>query len=152
MTLPGVNLQELIAECKGDRSYADLERDGGGAPSSKRWWQIATKADPNFPDPATIRAIARALSVTETTVVLAAARSAGLTIPLADASRLAELLPPAASRLSRMQVAAVRQVVKAMVEPTDIAAADADADAALDNEQKGTAAPVTPIRPVPQEP
>lgn len=147
-TLPGMNLQELIAACKGDRSYEALEKAGGGSPSSKRWQQIATKVDPKFPDPATIRSIARALSVSETTVVLAAARSLGLTIPLADASRLAELLPPSAARLTPMQVAAVRQVVRAMVEPMDIAAEDADADAALDAERPAR----TPLRPVPQEP
>lgn len=147
-TLPGMTLQELIAACKGDRSYDQLEAAGGGSPSSKRWQQIATKVDRNFPDPPTIRAIARALAVTETTVVLAAARSLGLTIPVADANRLAELLPPSAARLTPMQVAAVRQVVRAMVEPVDRAAEDADADAALDAER---AAP-TPLRPVPQEP
>lgn len=147
-TLPGMNLQELVAACKGDRSYDDLETAGGGSPTSKRWQQIATKVDKNFPDPPTIRAMARALSVTETTVVLAAARSLGLTVPLADASRLAELLPPSAARLTAMQVAAVRQVVRAMVEPLDIAAEDADADAALEGERPAR----TPLRRVPQDP
>ena len=147
-TLPGMTLQELIAACKGDRSYDALETAAGGSPTSKRWQQMATKADKNFPDPPTIRGIARALSVTETVVVLAAARSLGLTVSLADASRLAELLPPSAARLTPMQVAAVRQVVKAMVEPMDIAAEDADADAALDGELPAP----TPLRPVPQEP
>ena len=147
-TLTGMNLQELIAACKDGRSYDDLEKASGGSPTSARWQQIATKVDPKFPDPKTIRAMARALSVTETTVVLAAARSLGLTIPLADASRLAELLPPSAARLTKMQIAAVRQVVRAMVEPIDVAVEDADADAVLDAEQ---AAP-TPLRPVPHEP
>jgi hypothetical protein len=111
-----MDLAQLIDATKGDRSYETLARAAGGAPGAKRWHQLATKPIKNFPDPPTVRAVSKALGVTEAVVVLAAARSLGLDASGSD-SLLATLLPSRAGQLTPKQVAAVRQVVMAMVEP-----------------------------------
>lgn len=113
-----MDLAQLITATKGDRSYESLARAGGGVPGAKRWHQLATLPIRNFPDPPTVRALSRALGVTETTVVLAAARSLGLEVSGSD-NDLATLLPSRAGQLTAKQVAAVRQVVMAMAEPED---------------------------------
>lgn len=113
---------ELIRRTRGDRSYATLEADSGGSPGRQRWQQIATSPQQNFPDPTTIRTMARVLGVPETTVVLAAARSAGLDVSQ-PGGPLAELLPPGSTRLTERQMAAVLTVIRAMIEPDETAAA-----------------------------
>jgi hypothetical protein len=113
-----MDLAQLIEATKGDRSYETLARLAGGVPGAKRWHQLATKPIKNFPDPPTVRALSKALGVTEAVVVLAAARSLGLDASGSD-SLLATLLPNRAGQLTPKQVAAVRQVVMAMVEPQE---------------------------------
>ncbi len=116
MTVPAMDLKELIRHTKGGRSYATLEAESGGSPGRQRWQQIATMQQNNFPDPATIKTMARVLGVSEMTVVLAAARSVGLDTAGLDGP-LALLLPPTTSQLTERQVAAVVNVVRAMLEP-----------------------------------
>lgn len=74
------DLQELIGLRKGDRSYEQLSRASGGVITRQRMQALATAPMRAFPDPDTIRALSRALSVAETTVVLAAATSVGLNV------------------------------------------------------------------------
>lgn len=74
------DLKALIAERKGDRSYDQLERDSGGTPTAGRWQQMATRPPKNIPETATLIGMARALGVTVTEVVMAAARSCGMDV------------------------------------------------------------------------
>lgn len=136
---PAMDLMELIRATKGDRSYADLERAGGGSPSAKRWQQLATKPQANFPDPPTIRAMARALGVSESSVIVAAGRSLGLTLD-APEGPLVDLLPPGAKKLTHHQVSAVLAVIRAMLEPADAPA-----------KTRGDEVPLPPIHDVPTE-
>ena len=73
-----MKLSELLNERKGDRSYEALERDCGGVPKAARLQQIATKPPKTFPDPDSIRGLARGLRVPERVVLAAAAESLGL--------------------------------------------------------------------------
>lgn len=75
-------LETLILNRKGTRSYDDLSRACGGAPTSKRLHQLVTRPMKNFPDPDTIKGLARGLNASTTEVLLAAARS--LDIPVGD--------------------------------------------------------------------
>lgn len=109
-----MNLNELIAATKGDRSYADLAALAKQDPGSKRWQQLATQRIKNFPDPPTILGMSRALGVSPLTVIHAAAESLGFEVRR-DQSRLATLLPPAADALGDTQIAAVRQMVLALI-------------------------------------
>ena len=52
-------LSELIIEYRGGRSNVDLARDCGGTPSDKRLHQLVNQPMKNFPDPETIRGLAR---------------------------------------------------------------------------------------------
>lgn len=74
------NLAALIADRKGTRSYEKISQDCGGLPTAKRVHQLATKPQKNFPDPDTIRGLARGLGVTITDVVMAAARTVNLPV------------------------------------------------------------------------
>lgn len=74
-------LAHLIIHRKGTRSYERLSKDAGGYPTANRIQQLATRPlQSKFPDPDTIRGLARALGVPITEVVLAAARSVGLPV------------------------------------------------------------------------
>lgn len=89
-----VNLSQLIATYRGDRSNLQLAADSGNRPSPQRWGDLANgKPLKNFPDPPTIRAISSVLGVNERMVVLACAESLGL-----DMSEFAK--PIAARRLT----------------------------------------------------
>lgn len=77
---PAPTIARLLIERKGERSYARLAEDCGGVPAGRRLQQMATRPLRNFPDPDTIRAIARGLQVSVTDVVLASARSLGLDV------------------------------------------------------------------------
>ncbi|MFC9768932.1 hypothetical protein, partial [Rhodococcus jostii] len=74
------NLAALIADRKGRRSYDRLSDDCGGTPSSGRLHQMATRTLKNFPDPDSIRGMANGLGVTVTDIVMASARSLGLSV------------------------------------------------------------------------
>lgn len=111
-----MNLSELVEATKGDRSYEDLAKQSGGSPGRQRWQQLATQPQKNFPDPPTIRSVAKVLDVSEERVVLAAAESLGLTT-VREQSTVAALLPPSADRLTDKQIFAVVSVVRAMIDP-----------------------------------
>lgn len=87
-----MKLSELLNERKGDRSYEALERDCGGAPKAARLQQIATKPLKTFPDPESIRGLARGLKVPERVVLAAASESLGFLMPQAP-SRLEQWIP-----------------------------------------------------------
>lgn len=110
----GVNLSELIETHRAGRSYAELERDCGGAPTRGRLQQLVNQQIKNFPDPPTVSALARGLRVSQAAVVLAAAESLGLDVrtPL---PRLVELLPAEARDLTEQQAAAIAHLVRTIV-------------------------------------
>ena len=109
-----MNLAELIRTTKGDRSYDDLARAAGGAPGRQRWQQLASNvALKNFPDPESIRAIARALGVTQRAVVDAAAESLGLEVRRSR-SRFEELLPDGVDDLDDDALAGILAVLRAL--------------------------------------
>lgn len=90
VTNTGPTLAELILDRKGGRSFERLSEDCGGAPAGRRLQQLTNTARPmkNFPDPESITAMARGLGVSTTEVVLASARSLGVTVATADATAL----------------------------------------------------------------
>lgn len=107
-----MNLSELIRHHKGDRSFDDLAKAGGGVVTSQRLQQMATTRPAEFPKPKGIRAIAKALGVREWVVVMAASESLGLDVAR-QVPRLAEVLPAAATELDDEQIAAITHVIRA---------------------------------------
>lgn len=93
------NLQELISLRKGDRSYEQLSKACGGNPGGPRIHQLATTRIKGFPDPPTIRGLAKGLGVTEMTVVLACAESVGLDIHMPGGDGWAALLPAGTTKI-----------------------------------------------------
>lgn len=89
------DLAQLISERKHAHGwkYRELEARSGGIIKYQRWQQLATgKRITEFPEPATLQAIAEAIEVDVTAVVIAAARSIGL--PVHDTgSDFASMLP-----------------------------------------------------------
>ena len=79
-TFPAQGIQNLLLNRKGDRSYDRLARDAGGALSSKRLQQLATTPMRNFPDPSTIKGLAKALHSTNKDVLHACAESLGIEV------------------------------------------------------------------------
>lgn len=86
-------LAELILAKKGDRSYAKISRDCGHVPTDRRIQSMATSEIKAFPDVDTIRGLAIGLRVNESDVLLASARSLGLTVATSDPGSL--ILPGA---------------------------------------------------------
>src|SRR4051794_13458904 len=84
MTTSDTDLAALILTHKGSRSYDRMSRDCDGALTGARLHQLATGTLKTFPDPDTLRAVARALMVSVTTVVLACSRSLDLDVRLYD--------------------------------------------------------------------
>jgi hypothetical protein len=110
-----VNLSELIDTHRGGRSYAELTRDGGGTPSAERIRQLLHQPMKNFPDPPSVRGLAKALKVSQTVVVLAAAESLGLDVRTGS-PRLVELLPADTRDLTERQAAAIAHLVHTIVD------------------------------------
>ncbi|EOM77649.1 helix-turn-helix domain-containing protein [Rhodococcus rhodnii] len=109
-------LADLIAARKAERgwSYQQLADRVEGAISRQRWQQLGTGVRiKEFPEPATIQAIADALEVDVTLVVLAVARSIGFSVRRQE-SALAAMLPPGADQLTEEQRDAVLAVVRVM--------------------------------------
>jgi len=111
-----VNLSQLIATQKQGRTYAQLEVDCGGFPSSKRLQQLATQVQKNFPDPVTIKALARGLRVTEVAVVLSSAESLGLDVGRATPTVL-DYLPPGVNDLDDDQLFAIGNLIRSFMPP-----------------------------------
>lgn len=82
------DLSTLLLERKAERSFERLSKDCGGYPTANRLQQIATGQLNEFPNPDTIKGIARGTGLTVTEVVLASARSLGLPVRDADLSAL----------------------------------------------------------------
>lgn len=86
-------LAELIATKKGARSYAKISKDCGGVPTDRRLQGMATTPIKAFPDVETIQGLAIGLRVNVTDVVVASARSLGLSVAVSDPGAL--ILPGA---------------------------------------------------------
>ena len=113
-------LRQLIRSRMSERgwSYADLERESGRALSRGRWQQLGSAAAQHtFPHPESLAIIARVLQIDVTSVVLAAARSAGLPVP-AQASDFANLLPAGTERLAGPMRDAILGLIRAAVAGT----------------------------------
>jgi lambda repressor-like predicted transcriptional regulator len=113
-------LRRLIRSRMDERgwSYADLERESGGALSRGRWQQLGSAdAQHKFPHPESLRVIAQVLEVDVTSVVLAAARAVGLPVP-AQTGDFADRLPAGTERLSLPMRDAILGVVRAAVAAT----------------------------------
>ena len=107
-----MDLAELMRAVKGARTYEELERLCGGSPSAQRLQKIATQKLKAFPDPPSIRGLARGLGVSESAIVLAAAESLDLSV-LEPKSSLHALLPASVTKLTDDQVAAILQLIRA---------------------------------------
>lgn len=110
------DLQGLIGLRKGDRSYEQLSKASGGIITRQRMQALATTPMRAFPDPDTIRALSKALGVTETTVVLAAATSVGLRVQ--GPSGWAALLPAGIESVPDYMRESILSVVHAAVHMT----------------------------------
>jgi|GEM_PF-2805382 hypothetical protein len=100
--MTGPTLAALIQSAKGERSFRELKdrADGVGLHSTLSSWQ--QWAMPDFerkllPDPVTVRAFAAGLGVSETEVLLAAARQVGLDV---GEGNTADLVLPGAGGLA----------------------------------------------------
>lgn len=111
-----MNLAQLIAAQKDGRTYAQLAKDCGGAPSDKRLQQLAKYPIKEFPDPGTLRALARGLRVGERVVVLAVAETLNLNVQ--TEGRLIDHLPSGTDRIAPDQVDALVRLVHTLVPAT----------------------------------
>lgn len=115
-----LTLQDLIRSRMDDRGwgYAELARRSDHELTAGRWQQMGSGArQTEFPKTASIRSMARALDVDETTVVLAVASSVGLDVRR-QSSDLAHLLPSGTNRLSERLREAILAVIRAAVADT----------------------------------
>lgn len=95
-------------------SYRTLAERSNGIVSHQRWQQLGTAERlKEFPEPRTITAMAEALDVDVTTVVLALGKTIGLDVRPSPAA--SDLLPPEADLLTAEQREAIRVLIKAMV-------------------------------------
>lgn len=78
------DLRQLILDAKGDNSFERMATMCGKTPTAKRLQQMTTNDLKAFPDKETIEGLARGTGATITTVVLAAARSLGLSVHSGD--------------------------------------------------------------------
>jgi hypothetical protein len=84
----GQSLRVLIKNLRGERNNLELSRDCGGIPTQSRLQQISTSPIKLFPDPDTIRGLARGLNVTVGEVIGACAKDLGLNMGGPDESAL----------------------------------------------------------------
>lgn len=135
-----MNLQDLIAERKAGRSYEQLARDCGGAPSAARLQQIATTPLRAFPDPDTIRSLATGLRVPERAVLNASAESLGLDVA-GGSSKLEEWLPSSKlGALTPEQVDTVLAVISTLLAPPAAETRRVDGGVLLYVERQGSTA------------
>jgi len=132
------DLRELIGLQKGDRSYEQLSKACGGQPSAKRLQQIATEQIKNFPDPDTIRALAKGLGVTESTVVLASAASLGLDVH--TPTMWAALLPAGTDLIPDHMRDGILSVVRSAVR---MAGGEKDVATHADEAESASVTPIT---------
>ncbi|ALV44702.1 hypothetical protein MB46_03425 [Arthrobacter alpinus] len=72
------NLQELIQQHKGTRSYVALAEAANGRISASMLHRLATQEAKSFPGATTLEGLAQALNLPINDIILAAAKSAGL--------------------------------------------------------------------------
>lgn len=72
------NLQQLIAEHKGTRSYVALAEASDGRIAASMLHRLANKEAKSFPGATTLEGLAQALNLPINDIILAAAKSAGL--------------------------------------------------------------------------
>lgn len=109
-----LTLRELIALARGSRTYAQLQRDSGDVVKAQRWNQIYNGIRTSeFPNVKTIAAMAEALHVDAEVVLLAWARSVGLTIR-SRRSAFADLLPEGIEHLSATERQAILDLIRSM--------------------------------------
>lgn len=111
-------LANLITNRKRDRglSYAELAAKTDYVVTRQRFQQLATSVRmKEFPEPATLAAIAAALEVDVALVVLATAESIGLSVDMGMSSELALMLPASAKRLTIDQRNALLALVRSIV-------------------------------------
>lgn len=125
---PVLTLQQLVRARMDDRgwSYSDLARRSGDRLTRGRWQQLGTGVRmKSFPEPDNLVAMADALEVDVTSVLISCAQSLGI-----DARRrgpdLAVLLPAGTDRLSPRMRDGILTIVRAAV--ADTLDADARAD------------------------
>lgn len=82
----GMTLGELINTARSARgfSYERLSKACGGSPAAARLHQMENKPLKSFPDPDTIRSLARGTGFSVTEIIFAAARSLGLPVAIED--------------------------------------------------------------------
>ncbi|AKC38406.1 TPA_asm: immunity repressor [Mycobacterium phage McProf] len=115
----GLTLQDLILTLKGDRTYKDLEDASGGVVKAQRWNQITNGIKvKEFPEPASIEGMARALNVKLDVILLSIARSVGLPVE-EDVSRLAAMLPPGAEKLGDAQLGLMLSLLREMIKASE---------------------------------
>ena len=130
-------LHELIRARMEDRgwSYGQLEHRSDGKLTKGRWQQLGTQSRMSrFPEPETLRLMARVLELDETTVVLSAAESLGLDVRRRGPV-LAQLLPAGTDRLSERFRDAFLALIRAAVAESwerDTNAPEAAADVTLE--------------------
>jgi hypothetical protein len=110
-------LHELIRARMEDRgwSYGQLEHRSKGALSKGRWQQLGTQVRmKNFPEPDTLRVLARVLEVDETTILLSVGESLGLDVTRRG-PMLAQLLPAGTDQLSERFRDAILALIRAAV-------------------------------------
>lgn len=76
----GPDLRRLILDAKGTRSFESMSKDCGGNPTGKRLQQMTASDLKAFPDPSSIKGMARGFGVSQQDVLLACARSLGLNV------------------------------------------------------------------------
>lgn len=152
------SLEALIGGRRDERgwTFQDLADRSGGKPTRQRWQQLASGVRVSeFPEPGTLQAIADALEVDVTSVVLGVAVTIGLPVRRRG-SELAAMLPASASNLTVEQRDAVLAVVRAMTPKESNATQEQESEQDQGSAEAGPAAAArggrgTPMTPDEQE-
>lgn len=110
-----MNLAELMFARKGRDSYATLAARCGNRIGANRLQQLATQPMLAFPDPDTMDAIAAALGVDFSTVLISCAESLGRHVSR-HGSRLGQMLPARVDDLPQRQQDHILETARMMVE------------------------------------
>jgi hypothetical protein len=130
-------LAELITDQKEDSglSYEQLAAKSDNVLTRQRFQQLGKGLRiTEFPEPATLAAIAVSLDVDVALVVLATAKSIGLSVDTGSESELGMMLPAAARNLTRDQRNALLSLVRSIV--TEPSGGRRPASGATENERK----------------
>ena len=111
MTTKRTTIGELVIILKGNRSFEELSADCGGIPTSGRLQQISTKTQSTFPNPDTIKGMARGLGITPIRIIAAWGQDLGLWDK--DVLNMNSLpVPQGADRFTPSQVSALSAVMR----------------------------------------